>query len=59
MEGDEASFTADRDTTFGWIEVTTAAGEKGLLSKGLVPVSLPAPNEGSDSIGKGKALKVS
>ena len=56
MEGDDASFMGDRDTSLGLVEVTTAAGENGLSSKGLVVVSLPMLDGGSDSIHAGKTV---
>ena len=56
MEGDDASFMGDRDTSLGLVEVTTAAGENGLSSKGLVVVSFPTLEGGSDSIETGNAL---
>ena len=56
MEGDDASFMDDLVTSVAWLKVTTAAGENGLSSKGLVVVSFPTLEGGSDSIETGKAL---
>ena len=56
LEGDDASFMDDLVTSVAWLKVATAAGENGLSSKGLVVVSFPTLEGGSDSIETGKAL---
>ena len=46
----------DLVTSVAWLKVATAAGENGLSSKGLVVVSLPTLDGGSDSIHAGKTV---